>query len=383
MKRASVVVRIMVAVTAGFVAILDAGAASASPLSDLAGSMQPGTFAELTSMSGWNSGAILSPSDISGCTSGDYITSYADKAAWDPVSRRVLMLGQAHGVCYGGRFVAYDDASNTWSIQPWPSQICQSGTSSSPCFDHAYDNNTVDPATGRFYYRAYGSSTVLQFQGGSWTSLPSIPMNNLQCCSALEFFPAMGKLIFVDGDWGVWAYNPTAKSWAQMANGDAANNAAGLPNLPMAPTSVFALYNPVQQILLFGGANHLYKMSSSGTITTMKTPPFTVGAANAVISVDPVGGKFLALSGSSMYQYDAGTDTWGQLSITVPATLMGLNGVGDGLVASDVTTYGVVMFIKYNNASSKVYLYKHSASAPVQSVPVPVKPDPPTNVTVQ
>lgn len=349
--------------------------AGASALGDLAASMQPGSFAQLTPMTGWNSGSVLSPLSMAGCTSGDYVTSYADKAAWDPTQRRVLFLGQAHGQCYGGEFVIYDDATNAWSVGPWPSGICQNGTSTNPCFDHAYDNNTVNPATGVFYYRDYGSPTVLQYQNGAWSALPKIPAQDMQCCSALEFFPPLNELIFIDGDWGVWAYSLSKGSWTQLANSDVANGTPGLPNLPMAPTSVFAEYNPVQQTLLFGGSTHLYKMNASGQITTLNPAPMTLGPANTVVSVDPVGGKYLVLSGSSMYQYDVTTDTWTQLAIAVPPALMGLGGVGDGLVAADLPTYGVVMYIKYNNASSVVYLYKHSPTPAAA-----VKPLPPTAV---
>jgi len=340
--------------------------------------MQPGTFAELTPMNGWNNGGILNPLDVSGCMPSDYITQYSDKAGWDPINQRILYLGQTHGECYAGRFVSYDVGTNSWAELPWPSYICQSGTQSSPCFDHAYDNNAVDPATGDFYYRNYNSLTFLHFHNGSWTKLSQPATQNFQCCSALEFFPEMNRLLFLDGDWGLWAYNPSNGSWAALANTNGANAVAGLPNLPMSSTAVFAHYDPVLKIVLFGGGTHLYKLNSSGVITTLKTPPAALGPTNAVVASDPVGGKFIVLAGSAMYQYDASTDTWTQLAISVPTVLSGLDGVGDGLVSADIPLYGVIMYIKYDNASSKVYLYKHSPSPPVLPFP-----DAPTNVSVQ
>src|SRR6185503_1481673 len=124
------------------------GSARATQLSETAAGMAPGTFVELTPMNGWNQGGILTPSDIAGCSDGDYITQYSEKAAWDPVGRRLLFVGQSHGNCYGGRFVSYTDATNTWVEEPWVPGICKSGTSSNPCFNHGYDHSTADPATG-------------------------------------------------------------------------------------------------------------------------------------------------------------------------------------------------------------------------------------------
>jgi hypothetical protein len=377
--------RVLLSAAALLLMVSHVHSVSASALGNLAASMQPGTFAELTPMTGWNSGGILSPTDLGGCTTSDYITQYADKAAWDPVNGRVLYVGTAHGDCWGGRFVSYTDSTNTWGQLPWMPGLCQSGTDASPCWTgHGYDHNTVDPATGDFYWRAYNSLKIVRFHNGSWLTVPPPPAGSHQCCGALEFFPAMGKLIFLDGDWGLWAFDPAKNSWAQLANTNVANATAGLPNLPMSSTTDFALYDPVTRILLFGGGSGLYSMDSTGKIVAKKTPPVTLGATQAVASVDSVGGKFLVLSGSSMYQYDATSDSWSQLAVTVPSVLMALNGVGDGLVAVDVTTYGVIMYIKYDVSSSKVYIYKHSASAAVKSPvpPAPVTPEPPTDVTV-
>ena len=232
-------------------------AANATALSDVAGSMQPGTFAELPSMSGWNSGSILNPLDVSGCTTGDYITQYAEKAPWDPVNKRMVFVGQTHGSCYAGRFVMYSDSSNSWSQGPWPSGVCQSGTASSPCFSHAFGHNTVDTTTGDFYFRQAYTMKFFRFRGGSWSSIPAPPTQSSQCCGALEYFPDMKRLLYLDGDWGLWAYDPSANSWKQLANASVANATAGLLNLAMPSTVVFSLYNPVQKVVLFGGDTHL------------------------------------------------------------------------------------------------------------------------------
>ncbi len=84
-----------------------------------------------------------------------------------------------------------------------------------------------------------------------------------------------------------------------------------------------------------------------------------------------------------MYQYDMTADAWNVVSIGVPSVLSGLGGFGDGLVATSVTTYGVIMYTKYDLGSSQVYLYKHSPTPPLSGVPPPLKPNPPTSVNAK
>jgi len=254
--------------------------------------------------------------------------------------------------------------------------VCQSGTADHPCFSHAYGHNTVDPATGTLYFRQAFTMKFFKYSNGAWTSIPTPPTQSSQCCGALEYFPEMKKLLYLDGDWGLWAYDPSANSWVELANANVANATPGLPNLPMASYTDFAVYNPVQKVVLFGGGSGLYKVDASGKVTTMRAPPVGLGASQAVVSVDPVGGKNIVLSGSSMYQYDSSSDAWTTLAIALPSVLTSLGGVGDGLVETTVTTYGVIMYTKYSNNSSAVYLYKHSPT-PAEKV----KPDPPTAVT--
>ena len=148
--------------------------AHASALSDLAASMAPGTFAELTGMNNWNNGNILVP-----CGTGiaNSITQYANKAVWNPVARRFQFVGSPHdGVgCTGTnvRGVYYDEASNTWGILPTP-------LSSSNQPQHSYDQNTINPSTGEHFYKQYNSKAFQKLNSGfsSWTNLAANPMTN-------------------------------------------------------------------------------------------------------------------------------------------------------------------------------------------------------------
>jgi hypothetical protein len=363
--------RALVTAVTAVVSLATSRLAVATALGDVAASMPPASFAPVTAMNNWNNGNFLVPTDIAGCNTGDYITQYAEKAPWDPILKRMVFVGQVHGTCYGGRFAIYSDSNSTWSIGAWPPGVCQSGTANSPCFSHAYGHNTVDPATGALYFRQSYTMRFYKYLNSTWTSIPAPPTQSSQCCGALEYFPEMGRLLYLDGDWGLWAYDPSANSWSALANASVAGAIGGLPNLSMASTTVFALYNPVQKVVLFGGGNFLYKVDAQGGFTTMRQPPVPLGVTNAVVSVDPVGGKNIVLAGGSMRQYDSSTDTWQTLAISVPPVFTALGGVGDGLVETPVSTYGVIMYTKYNYGSSAVYLYKHSATPPIQPGPNP------------
>jgi hypothetical protein len=338
---------------------------SGDSLGPLAASMSAGQWTELISMNGWNQGGILSPLEF-GCTTSDYITQYAEKAGWDPIMKRLFFVGQSHGNCYAGRFIIYESNTNSWSVGPYPPGICQSGTANNPCFAHGYSHSTVNPKTGEFYYRHSYTMKFYKFFNGVWTAIPAPNTQSSVCCGALEYFPDMDRLIFVEPDWGVWSYNPATSQWTQLANTNGANAQPGLQNLPMSSGSNFARYNPVKKVLMFGGGTKFYKMNQSGVITTVSNPQGIVMGSNlGVINADPVSGKFIALSDSnpSMYEYNVDTDAWTLLTNKpVPAVLRNMIGYSDGLISTPISNYGVTMYIKYSFGNSKVYLYKHAVN---------------------
>ncbi len=336
---------------------------SGNSIEQLAAKMLVGQWAELTNMAGWDNGSILVPYEF-GCNPSDYITQYSEKAAWDPISKRMLFIGQSHGSCYGGLFVIYSADTNSWSKAQYPPVPCQSGTSTNPCFSHGYSHSTVDPNTGAYYYRHYGSLDVYKFYNGAWSMLPKIPAESSTCCGAIEFFPDMKRLVFMDADWGVWAYDPVTNKWVQLAN-TSVDAVPGLPRVPIAQSSgsLFARYNPVKKEMLLGGGDKLVALNMNGAFAAGANPMgIRLGASVAVVDVDPISGKYLVLSQDrpNMYEYDSGNDAWTTLGTAVPSSLRALTGYGDGLISATLTNYGVNMYTKYNYTGSKVYLYKHS-----------------------
>jgi hypothetical protein len=324
--------------------------------------MQPGTWAELQTN---NLNATFSSSDMGGGASG-VIIGYTDDAVWDPVSRQIFFLGGDHNwsVPTTAKFVSYSEATNSWqkrATQPsWASGVV-----------HGYHHSALDSAAGTFYHRPFSEQAVHRYNIASQTwdqpPMPNFPFtgdyNN--CCDALEYFPELGGLVWVSGSGSVYLYRPSTNQWSTIAS-----------TLAIGGTWHSAEYNPVHQVLVFYSeqTGALYKLSSSGQVTRLGDPPIALykGGYVGPLTVDPVSGKYLALTPSTgqLYTYDVLTDVWQlQSSPTKP-------NFDPFVVASSISTYGVNLFVSCaNGATCHVYLYKHSGGSP------PPPPPPPPDTT--
>lgn len=339
----------------------------ATVLGDMAKSMAVGEWRVLNATgdgSGWSTSFL-------DAGNGHNILQYSDKAKWDSNTRRVLFIGKGAGATIQ-KFITYSEDSNTWQIQPKPYWDC---TPSQNCLGHAYQHNTIDPS-GNLYYHLYYSTDyfMLNRATGQWSQLPA-PSSIIACCIGLEYFPEMnGGGLFAVGEGRVFFYNSTSQKWSQLES-----------SLKMGAYHNVAVYNPVHKIVVFGGGDgsrDLYKIDASGTITKLANAPAAVAVASSVFTVDPVSGKYLLLTaGHTFHQYDVLTDSWTALNAaSVPVFPPSGEQYFDfaGTVAAPIQTHGVILFMRFNDAQSKVYLYKHTSSAP-DSTP----PSPPKNARVQ
>jgi hypothetical protein len=342
----------------GLIMSVYSAAAGATALGDAAAQTPVGGWKTLNTAgdgSGWSTSML----DAGG---GHNILQYSDKGKWDPNTKRVLYIGKGAGANLQ-KFISYSDATGTWSIEPKPYWDC---TPSDNCLGHAYQHNAIDPA-GNLYYHLYYSTTyfVLTRATGLWSQLPE-PSGIIACCIGLEYFPEMrgGGLVAV-GDGAVHFFNSSLNQWSQLTSG-----------LAMGPYHNVAVYNPVHKIVLFGGGNdskNLYKINAAGNITKIADAPTNVGIAASVLTVDPVSGKYLLISNSrTFYQYDVLADSWSSLNASAvpvfePAKETDFNFYGT--VAVPISTYGVILFMKYDDGQSKVWLYKHTASVPDTTPP--------------
>lgn len=345
-----------------------------SALSQLAGSLQQGQFAELTPMAGFNNGNVMIPTG-GGCTAGDYITQYANKAVWNPIARQFQFVGAPHGNCGIIKTVIYNESANSWSVGPQPSSIVQP--------QHSYDHNTIDPLTGTMYWRGFDSFSFYKMSSAaaSWSSIASPPMSSRQCCGALEFFPNMGRLIFIDGDWGIWSYNPASNSWLHLAR-TSGNDGTSLPQYPMSSYTNFAAYSKLG-FLVFGGGSKIYRMDSSGNITSLPSAPFGnvnigTGAVCCSVAADPATGNIIVIDGSGkLWELNPSSGSWSGKIVNTPSTFTTAGGTGESLISAPIPDYGVIMYVKCNDSTiCNVYLYKHGTGTP--ATPPPPDATPPT-----
>jgi hypothetical protein len=346
-------------------ALLSSNLAHATPLGELAASMEPGTFAELT----FPDGHVYEALRV--CESTSNIGEYADSGSWDPVTHEALFLGNSHGTCYGSKFVIYSEDAHAFRTGPLPAEGCLDAEGLG-CVAHSYSHNTIDPETGTVYYRFYGSRNVWQYdtRGTRAWSLHSVMGTRRDvtgCCGGLEFFPVAGRrgLLFVDGSEGVYFWSEASDEWSLIANTGLAWDDS-LPTLAMGDIENFAEYNPVARLMLFGGGDgpaSLYTLDAAGMITAEPRAPdgLTTRSTEGWVTVDPVSGRYLVFQmDGSFYDYDAVSDTWTRQEGEHP-----LNPLGhfEGFEVP-ITSHGVNLFVVFQFEGSSVWLYKHRPSEP-------------------
>src|SRR2546428_1121949 len=171
--------------------------AAGTPLGDLAVSMQPGTWATLTTN---NINQTLSNT---GGAAGS-IFGYTEYIKWDRVGRRLYYMGSDHSGSSTqqnfARHVQYNEASNAWSILPQQSWAVFSPGNGA----HGYDHGAIDPLHRYFYWRRYNDLAVFRYNmdTGVWTAMPQ---NNViqfnSCCVGIDYFPELhGVMLAGDGN---------------------------------------------------------------------------------------------------------------------------------------------------------------------------------------
>ena len=333
--------------------VLIAGSNSvfASKLSEAANSMAPGEWRSFDTQG-------FTRDLVNACGAATFITDYARDAVWNPYSREVHFVGQGHYACQ--KHIRYNENDNTWY------EVSRAGYESVG-IGHAYEHNTIDPATGTIYYAKYNSRVILKYENGSWSSLPDFP-DSPAITKAIEYFPEMNGLIVVDPEAGIWLFSEITKNWKKLSN-----------PVEMGPYHVFAEYSPVHKVIIFGGGNgstKVNKLDANGNvfIDNIANSPGELGTRHdqGLVQADTSTGNFLAfMSDNTQYVYDVPSNTWslvGNKPISIAST-----------VSAAIPEYNVILFA---SADDGVHLYKLGASSGTLP-PAPTIPVAPTNLKIK
>ncbi|MFZ5469580.1 MAG: fibronectin type III domain-containing protein [Myxococcota bacterium] len=331
---------------------------SPTPLGTLAASMQPGTWAKLET-NDFQGGAIFKSVDDGS------ILEFTNEAQWDPVGRRVFIIGTARGnsAAYGVRnqkWVQYSEATNSWTELPTPTFYIGF---------HSYDHAALDPATGDYFVRLVSSNDVRRYSvlKGSWEALPNIPYDYGDCCNALEYFGEMKALVFVrgssNGTTELYRFDLAGTQWQKLSTPT---------NVVMGNFHEVADYSPVHRVLFFGGGDiyndgntirtrSFFKLDESGAVTRLADTPAPFAVSGVVTVVDPATGNLLLFPktpADTFYEHLYGSDTWVSHRIDFAFSTTDVYG-GQTTVATAIPEYGVVVFFKHAGGGSGVFVYKH------------------------
>jgi hypothetical protein len=332
-----------------------------SELESLAASMQSGTWVQLNT-NNINPALTSSAGGLTGT-----ILTYAEYIKWDPVRHRLHFIGGDHnGTSHTQQMkhVQYDEVSNSWTVLPSQSWF----TIPVGLGRHGLDHGAIDPEHRYFYFRQMDSLTVQRYNldTETWTKMPDndiIQYNS--CCVGLEYFPELQGVLWIGvengNNAGITRLNDQTGQWDRIAQ-PAAYPIGGYEN--------FAEYNPVHQVVLFGGGaggwKKIHKLDPLGVVTALRDAPVDLGILDSIVTVDPVSGDYLIFTtNEEFYVYNVTTDTW-TLEATgssVPIWTTSYPGFSvHGVVGGSINTYGVNVFVTCDGPNAcTVNLYKHSS----------------------
>ncbi|TXH48524.1 MAG: hypothetical protein E6Q97_24675 [Desulfurellales bacterium] len=274
----------------------------------------------------------------------------------DTLRNEIGYIGKRDSSSYPYHWLVYDIATNAWSNS-------RAVWSTANVSGHGYDHNAFDPDTGRVYHREYGADYLHYWDGSTWSTTAAWSGTET-IVGGLCHFPGVG-MVTNDG------------SMLRKYAGGAWSNLFTMP-APADSYHDIIEYNASANVVVFGGGNSsdYRKMTSGEVISTIATPPYTLGTSasgpQAFLVSAPGSDQYLAWDYGTLgwRQYDVSADAWTTLTQSSgdgssPQT--GLPNLASGTASSVVhvalETLGVVLFVQYRGSGSTpadVWIYKHA-----------------------
>jgi hypothetical protein len=313
------------------------------------------------------------------CPSGSgNVLEYVANSAWDPVRRRIVIVGGVHngadgGACNDLMTVWYDETTNSWGRQTGgpTNNVNTSGT-------HGHDGLALNPADGKLYYS--GQFSANQVRRGVWNGstyawdTSSVPSHT--SCRYIGGVDASGPgmawadwgssivLVTDEGGGGVCTWQEGAGSWS-LVQGTAGQN--------WGPYSQRAVCSANSQYCLATGygSTFLSRIHWTGTqwqALIAAAAPASINMAS-VLESDPASGVFVfGTPGWNWWEYDPEANRWtafgsGELEGYAGPPLGPSSGGGEETEFA-ISDHGVIGFIEaQGDAPPEFYLYKHSESS--------------------
>jgi len=318
---------------------------AASALSQLAVSMARGTW---TLMSPVPSGlGIFCGGPTSGVKPG-----YATKMAYDAVNKKIYAFVGDHGDPQIIHFCVYSEASNSWVDTGTPPWAAVPGY-------HGWEHYTTESATGRLWFRPYGTLNLQRWEGGSsWTQFSySSLFSYASSEGAVHWFPERNEIIICHQEntpnGRVAGWNPSTQTG--IIHSSTLTNLGG--------TNPFAQYSPQHALVWMGGGTPNWILDQSGNVTAGATAPYSLGTTNndALMVCNPANGNFITMqNATSWHDFDPVANTWTARSGTAQV-LAAPNSLSDwptfGVIAVPIFQYGVIVFIKCWTATTNAQMW--------------------------
>lgn len=319
----------------------DASKSNAEPtvLARLAASMKPGTWAVVPTEG--PDDLIKAPPPSKGLD----IMTWCDDGHWDSRSGQFLFMGLRQS----RRFIAYSQKTNAWRDVGLPADHAAAGSPPQLSrFGHVYSRNALDPQLSQYYHMDHndgGGIHRYDLRTEKWTKLP--PGGNYAMTGVIEYFSARKGLVnLANGKQGILFFSEETQKWENLGP------------VPVHGYHSLGRHNPFREEVLLAGGNESPRvvviLKKDGPAQRMKDAPFDLTIRQAIITVDPVSGRYLLMDPPSkkLYEFDSKTDAY-RLIDDFTTTAWPFQSY-DAPVAAFIPEHGVTMWV-----ARKTYLYKH------------------------